>query len=221
MSKIALVSLGRIATAENLARTVDPAVDPNMYDKAQLWDNAYVDVDHDGEAIGRVLDTHRFDDVSGLWLAARIRIDEPPGWLKKNTPVSVSGNSLFTRERNGHTVKDILVRSVALVSPACTPAQSGARVLTLREQIDPWDAPPPTLSELGPLTQENAIEHWDARMALGEDPDAAFRDIERKLARRNYDPRLGRVWNRTNVRSPAAGRGELRTRTFPTKITVR
>src|SRR5205085_30699 len=37
MSKVALVSLGRIATVRNLARKVDPAVDPCMYENTRLW----------------------------------------------------------------------------------------------------------------------------------------------------------------------------------------
>lgn len=193
MSRLALVSLGRIASAENIARPVnyDTDPDPCLYEMAKLWDDAYVDIDHDHDRIvGRVLDTHRLDDASGLWLAARIEIDEPPSWLRKGTGVSVAGNSLFTRERNGHVVKDILVRSIALVSPACTAAQEGARVLTLREAPDPFA--PTQLDKLPPLTERTAIEHYDAKVAIGLDPDATLLDIKRKLARQKHDPRLGR-----------------------------
>jgi hypothetical protein len=97
-----------------------------------------------------------------------------------------------------------LVVELSLLSPSKRPAEPGARMLSLREVADPWLAPPPTLDELGPLTEENALAHWDARMALGEDPDAAFQDIQRKLAKQKRDPRLGR---RSDIRhSGHAGR---------------
>jgi hypothetical protein len=186
--------------------------------------------DHDEGSIGTVLELYHEDERmfgGSKWLVARCRIDNPPSWLRRGTPASINSSPLFSREMGGFELfRDALLNEVSILSPGTRPAEPHAQVLFLREVVDPWGAPPPTLSELGPLTEKNALAHWDARMELGEDPDAAFRDIERKLARRNYDPRLGRVWDRTNVRSPAAevihhGRDEILRRTFPTKITIR
>jgi hypothetical protein len=133
--KRALVRLGPIATAELLSREVNPAF-PRLYDRARLAPNAPVLIDHDQDRdpVGRVLDLHRFDDVGGLWLAARIEIDDPPEWLRKGTPVSLGGNTLARGEFRGWPItRAVLVREISLVSPAMEPEQPGAKVLLLRD----------------------------------------------------------------------------------------
>ncbi len=154
-------------------------------------------VDHDeGRVIGRVRELNRSDEpMIGWWHVALIELHDPPSWANASTPVSLSTKPLFmsTSTMFGRELAhEALVVELSLLSPSKQPAEPLARMLTLRETVDPWDAPPPTLDELGPLTEENALAHWTARMELGEDPDAAFRDIERKLAKQKRDPRLGR-----------------------------
>jgi hypothetical protein len=135
MSKRGLVQLGPIATTEFLSREVDSSI-PNVYDRAKLWRDAPVLLDHDRDRgpVGRVLELCRFDNVDGLWLAALIEVHDPPIWLRKGTPVSLGGNTLARGEFNGWKItRDVLVREISLVSPALKAAQAGARVLTLHD----------------------------------------------------------------------------------------
>jgi hypothetical protein len=166
-------------------------------------------VNHDEErVIGRVRELSRIDEPTlGWWHAAMVELHDPPEWANSKTPVSLSTKPLHMSESTAYgreLAHSALVVELSLLSPSKRPAEPGARMLSLREVADPWLAPPPTLDELGPLTEENALAHWDARMALGEDPDAAFQDIQRKLAKQKRDPRLGR---RSDIRhSGHAGR---------------
>jgi hypothetical protein len=60
--------------------------------------------------------------VRGRW------VDDPPSWLRKNTPVSLGGNTLARGEFNGWKItRDVLVKEISLVSSAMEPAQAGAR----------------------------------------------------------------------------------------------
>lgn len=178
--KRALVKLGPIATTATLSREVNLDTTPRLYDRAQLWPQAFVDVDHDKTEIGRVLNVHRFDDTDGLWLAAVIEVDAPPAWLKRGTPVSLTANTTFRRERNGWPVHDVLVRGISLVSAAAEAAQLGARVCTLR---DVETAPAPAPTRVGADTPE-LRELW-RRVDAGE----LIEDVIAEIAARGRGPR--------------------------------
>jgi hypothetical protein len=123
MSKRGLVQLGPIATADLLSREVDPSI-PNVFDRAKLWHDAPVLVDHDfdRDPVGRVLELCRFDNIDRLWLAALIEVHDPPAWLRKGTPVSVGGNTLARGEFNGWKItRDVLVREISLVAQPSKP----------------------------------------------------------------------------------------------------
>jgi hypothetical protein len=154
-------------------------------------------IDHDeSRVVGRVRELSRSDEpMLGWWHIALVELHDPPEWANASTPVSLSTKPLYMSASTAYgreLAHEALVVELSLVSPSQRPAEPLARMLTLHEAVDPWDAPPPTLDELGPLTEENALAHWDARIELGEDPSAAYLDIERKLAKQKGDPRLGR-----------------------------
>jgi hypothetical protein len=150
-AKIVLVRYGRAATLERLNRPVDPDI-PELYDEARLWRDAEVLIDHDsGQSVGSVLSLFRFDDTDGMWNAAKLRIDDPPTWLRKGTPVSVGGGRTLERTPiNGWPISHMLVREISIVSPAMTPKHPGARIMSLRDEtLDDTAAPPPPQPDHG------------------------------------------------------------------------
>jgi len=57
----------------------------------QLMPDAPVLVDHDQDRpIGVVRSLSEFEDVDGTWLMAHTTIDDPPCWLGRETPASIT-----------------------------------------------------------------------------------------------------------------------------------
>ena len=107
-----------------------------------------VRVDHvkDGTAdIGRVTALSEATDLDGRWVIAHCDVDEPPGWLRRDTPASMSWCNLGTREpMPGGWTRHIagMVTEVTLLSPGKQPAEPGARVWHI-DRGTPTPAPEP------------------------------------------------------------------------------
>lgn len=89
--------------------------------------------------IGRVRELARFEDVDGPWLACIADIDDRPGWLERNNPVSFSYKPAGTSHVFGvEVLRRGLITEVLVLSPASSgPAEPGARLLTLRPSEEP------------------------------------------------------------------------------------
>ena len=93
-----------------------------------------VRVDHvkDGSKdIGRVTGLSEVKDLDGRWVIAHCDVDNPPRWLNRDTPVSMSWCNLGTRRPmpGGWTRHSSgMVTEVSLLSPGGTPAEPGAKV---------------------------------------------------------------------------------------------
>jgi hypothetical protein len=175
--------------------------------------------DTDGASIGRVDELHRWSDGDGEWLAARCLLDDdPPDWVRQGTAASIALIDTLTRPLGAGTRFGAgFVTEVSLISPTERPREPMARVVLLRDVVDPWNLPPKTLAELGPLTEKNALDVWTARIELGEDPSAAYRDIEAKLAAQKGDARLGR---RSNIQPSGHARQPRSTRDTSPQRTI-
>jgi hypothetical protein len=81
--------------------------------------------------IGRVTALSEVGDVDGRWVIAHCDVDRPPGWLRRDTPASMSWCNLGTRVPmpggwTRHTSG--MVTEVSLLSSAKQPAEPGAKV---------------------------------------------------------------------------------------------
>lgn len=81
--------------------------------------------------IGRVTALSDVKDIDGRWVIAHCDVDEPPVWLRRDTPASMSWCNLgprvpmpggWTRHISGMATK------VSLLSPGMQPAEPGAKV---------------------------------------------------------------------------------------------
>ena len=173
----AVIGLGRIFTAELLARAETLPAGSDVYDRGGLRLNRHVAVlvDHDpSRPIGYVRELATFEGADGPWVTARAIITAPPSWLRRGSAASVCYAATFKRELGPAThVRHGLVREVSVLSAACRPANPGAQLLLLEEiadapKIEPM-APPPTPLEY-PMTLGALYEQHFGRAA----PAAAY-----------------------------------------------
>lgn len=86
-------------------------------------------VDHDEEqVIGYVEDILRLEDVDGPWFMGRCVVTNPPGWLKRGTPASLSSKILARSTFSEDIICDGFVHEISVLSPGVRPAEPLARV---------------------------------------------------------------------------------------------
>ena len=92
--------------------------------------------------------THLREDsdpaTRGRWLFAHARIDKPPGWLNRDTSVSISYKLLSRSSGLGgdwSRVDRAWLTEISLLAPSCEPAHPGARVVWLEPADKPSRTP--------------------------------------------------------------------------------
>jgi hypothetical protein len=126
-------------------------------------------------AIGHVTALRTDDDLygAGTWIYIHARIDDPPSWLRKGTPVSIARASVQSRtpwDAEWSHVQRAILNEVSLLSPGLKPAHPGARV--------EW---------IGAAERSPAAERPDRRFAAGE----VLHDSGQRLVRRGIGQVLG------------------------------
>jgi hypothetical protein len=131
----AFIKIGRLVDVD-LLRNVDSLADgAEVFQRGALTmlpAGSRVLVDHDDEReIGFVRELVEFPDSDGHWLAALTTITEPPGWLRRGTPASMSylnlqRSSLGAAQR----VMRGLVDEVSVLSPGVRAKEPRAKVVT-------------------------------------------------------------------------------------------
>ena len=110
-------------------------------------------VDHikDAPPIGWVT-ALRTDDcwTGGMWQWIHAEINDPPAWLRKGTPVSISRAAYDTSTHTGGNwplIRKALLTEVSILSPGHKPAHPRAQVEWIGEP-EPYDYRPPHFDEL-------------------------------------------------------------------------
>ena len=89
-------------------------------------------IDHDtSRRVGFVRQLFEHPEVHDVWLSALVTITDPPAWLKRGTPASISYHD-FQRQAIGDSERILrgLIPEVSILSPGRRPAEPGARVAT-------------------------------------------------------------------------------------------
>lgn len=129
-------------------------------------------VDHikDAEPIGRVT-ALRTDDcwTGGTWLWIHAEIDDPPGWLRKGTPVSIGRSAFDTRRPLGaewELVSKAFLTEASVLSPGVESAFPRACV--------EWIGDPVTRASSEPAGEVIPLKPVPVRRA--RDPDSELLD---------------------------------------------
>ena len=146
-----------------------------------------VRVDHIKEAsVGRVTGL-RVDTCvggpSGTWQYVHVTIDDPPGWLRKGTPVSISRACYQSRtpwDADWLLVQKAILTEVSLLSPGKTPAHPSACV----EWMEKREPKPP------PVAAPDRSEAW-------HDPPVLRRSASDREELDELDRRVAWVEKRT------------------------
>lgn len=136
-----------IATFEELSQP-DIVRHHEMYERGALKPRPGLDVldvpilvDHikDDTPIGRVR-TLRTDEcwTGGTWLWVHADIDDPPGWLRKGSGVSIARSAFHTRDLGAgwDLICKALLNEVSILSPGSKPAFPRAQVVWIGERQD-------------------------------------------------------------------------------------
>lgn len=136
-------------------------------------------VDHvkDAKPIGRVkslLRTWETPFGGTQWLTAFCEITDPPCWLEKGTPASISYAALHRQELEGWMItRKGLVTEVSVLSPGKRPAEPLAQVVSFSPVERPAAAVPSTsdrvaAADSSPLEwPDEAARRWAAAAPLG------------------------------------------------------
>jgi hypothetical protein len=134
MNHTAMLKLGRIFDGVVL-HDLDSLPAGRVYFQRgalRLMPNTAVCVDHhEDRRVGIVRELFEHPDTDGVWLAALTTITDPPGWLKRGTPVSLSYINLHTQTlgQASRVLRGLLVEA-SVLSPGVRPAEARAQVAT-------------------------------------------------------------------------------------------
>jgi hypothetical protein len=140
MSHTAMLKLGRIFDGAML-HDLDSLPAGRVYfqrGSLRLMPNTAVCVDHhEDRRVGIVREFFEHQDTDGQWLAALTTITDPPAWLKRGTPASLSYIDLHTQTlgQASRVLRGLLIEA-SILSPGVRPAEARAGVATFHRDED-------------------------------------------------------------------------------------
>lgn len=82
-------------------------------------------------------DAVAMEDTTGPWLVARAVVTDPPSWLARSTPASLSQKILERSSFYAGLIRHALLDEVSLLSPGVKPAEPLAKVVLLERAEKP------------------------------------------------------------------------------------